>query len=238
MQTINRQTTLGIVGGLGPLASAEFLRTIYEQSLGEREQHSPAVLMYSDPSFPDRTESFLAGSTDALLDRLVTALEGLRELGASKFVLCCVTIHYLLPKLPEHLRSRVVSLIDVAFDQLAHVRRKHLLICSSGSAKLGLFHNHPRWESVKPYIVVPDESDQHRIHYELINSVKRNRNLSELAPTIESLLAKYKVNSFIAGCSEIHLLAKLFESSNGNHQGLSCVDPLTTIAKNLAEGAL
>ena len=54
---------LGIVGGLGPMASAEFLKTVYEYGIGENEQDAPIVLMYSDPTFPDRTESFLAGES-------------------------------------------------------------------------------------------------------------------------------------------------------------------------------
>ncbi len=36
MNEYNEQEILGIVGGLGPLASAEFLKTIYEHSLDER----------------------------------------------------------------------------------------------------------------------------------------------------------------------------------------------------------
>ena len=54
---------LGVVGGMGPLASAEFVKTIYEHSLGEREQASPTVLMHSDPTFPDRTQLLPCGRT-------------------------------------------------------------------------------------------------------------------------------------------------------------------------------
>lgn len=48
---------LGVLGGMGPLASAEFLKTIYECSVAGGEQRSPSVIMYSDPTFPDRTEA-------------------------------------------------------------------------------------------------------------------------------------------------------------------------------------
>ena len=48
---------LGVLGGMGGLASAEFVKTVYEISGEgvEQEQAGPVVLMYSDPAFPDRT---------------------------------------------------------------------------------------------------------------------------------------------------------------------------------------
>src|SRR4051794_23649290 len=78
------ENVLGIVGGLGPLASAEFLKTIYKQSPREREQEAPRVLLYSDPTFLDRTEALLNGSDSQLLDQLVEALTRLRHIGASR----------------------------------------------------------------------------------------------------------------------------------------------------------
>ena len=47
--------SLGILGGMGPLTSAEFLKTIYEVNISGPEQDAPACVLYSDPSVPDRT---------------------------------------------------------------------------------------------------------------------------------------------------------------------------------------
>src|SRR5262245_55746021 len=104
-----KREILGIVGGIGPLASAEFVKTIYEESVGELEQASPIVFMHSDPTFPDRTQSLLAGESEPLLLKLIEALNRLRGLGASRIVICCVTIHFLLPRLPAELRRRIIS---------------------------------------------------------------------------------------------------------------------------------
>src|SRR5690348_3990253 len=123
---------VGVLGGVGPLASAEFLRTIYEFGIRQREQDSPRVIMYSDPSFPDRTESLLSGETEQLLARLTAALQRLCDAGASRIIVCCVTLHYLLPQLPGHLRGRVISLIDVALGAVAEMQGRQLLFCSTG----------------------------------------------------------------------------------------------------------
>jgi aspartate racemase len=234
---MEKKEILGIVGGMGPLASAEFVKTIYEQSVGGQEQASPTVLLHSDPTFPDRTQSLLTGEYEPLLRKLIEALNVLHELGASRIVICCVTIHYLLPRLPAELRSRIISLLDVIFGLVAENRRRHLLISTDGSRKLRVYEQHAQWDILKDRIVMPDEKDQRLIHNDIIYQIKRNRDVRELAPILESLLLKYDLDSFIAGCTEIHLLAKHFISAGYNAR-LGCFDPLIAIAKDVTQGKL
>src|SRR5215216_286015 len=140
---MDRQTNvLGILGGLGPLASAEFVKTIYEHCEGECEQEWPAIVMLSDPAFPDRTEAFVRGEDDLLLERLVKSLCRLREMGAERTVVCCVTLHHLLPGLPLYLREHVLSLLDVIFADLARYGGRHLLLCSNGTRQMRIFQRH------------------------------------------------------------------------------------------------
>ena len=216
---------IGIVGGLGPRASAEFVRTIYEQWQPEREQETPRVVLYSDPTFPDRTEAVLKGREDELLDRLVNVLTQLHQLGASQFVICCITIHNLLPRLPNDLRSRTISLLDVIFDAVANSHKRHLLFCTTGARQLRLYEEHERWADTAALFVMPDALDQQEIH-RLIYRIKQNQHVAKEHHLVESLLNKYGVTSFIAGCTEIHLLASQF--------GPRCLDPLTEIARQLA----
>lgn len=229
-----RRPVLGILGGLGPLASSEFIKTIYEYSINELEQDSPIILMHSDPTFPDRTDTLLTGSGDDMLSRLTQALQGLLESGAPRVVICCVTMHYLLPRLPPELREKVVSLVDVVFEDLLKTRSKHLLFCSAGARKLEIFQSHDSWRLAKDFIILPDDGDQRLIHRDLIYQIKKNCNAAKLAPIVESLLSKYSTDSFIAGCTEMHLMAKHFMSSNGNGGRVRCIDPLIAIAGHLA----
>ncbi|HEX8174909.1 MAG TPA: aspartate/glutamate racemase family protein [Pyrinomonadaceae bacterium] len=226
---------LGIIGGLGPLASSEFLKTIYEYTLNQQEQGAPFVMMYSDPSFPDRTEALLNGQTDLMLAELLRALERLNDLGASKFVICCVTMHHLLPRLPARFRTRLLSLLDIIFAEVLLSGKKHLLLCSSGTRQLQIFQNHDLWKHAHDYFVLPEEQDQKAVH-ELIYQIKRNYEVAGLAPAVEALLAKYKVSHFVAGCTEFHLLAKYFaRAADEGRRGCRCLDPLTIIAKRMAE---
>ena len=222
---MNYTQPLGVVGGMGPLASAEFLKTIYEVCIDGREQEAPIVFLYSNPTVPDRTECLLNGLRDPLLGSVVQALRQLHAMGAARTLICCVTAHGLLPHLPDDLRSRLISLLDVIYATVEQRRQRHLLICSNGTRKLGLFQEHPSWPSVSDYIVVPDDSDQNALH-KMIYRVKQCSDPEEAMPYVKSLLRKYGVDSFIAGCTEMHLFARRFDN---------CIDPLTIVAKQLAK---
>jgi aspartate racemase len=226
---------LGIVGGMGPLASAEFVRTVYEYGLGEREQLSPTVLLYSDPTFPDRTDAFMSGNDTPLLEKLIDVITRLDRLGVEKVLICCMTIHYLVPRLPEALRSKIISPLDEIFEAVEQSPKESLLICSTGTRKLNLFESHPKWTKLGQRILLPSEKDQESIHRDLIYPMKLNPELSDSFPVLDSVLKRYKVDSFIAGCSEIHMLAKSFLASKEYGAFYSCVDPFATIARRVSE---
>jgi aspartate racemase len=229
---------VGVLGGMGGLASAEFLRTIYETEVGEREQDGPVVMLYSDPTFPDRTEAFLAGREEVVLEPLLRAMERLRGSGASWVVMCCVTLHHLLPRLPPELGERVVSLLDVLMEELANARGRYLLVCSTGARQLGLFDRHPRWDEVRDRVILADPDDQRRIHHDLIYPVKRNAGMDGLVRLLDELIDRYAADGFLVGCSEVHVLARHYFATLDPERRRACIDPLAAVAHAIRGGTL
>lgn len=223
---------LGILGGMGPLSSAEFLKTIYECTLGDLEQDSPTVVMLSEPAFPDRTTAFLAGEDDSVLEMLVPALERLRHAGATRTVMCCMTVHHLLPRVPQELRERVVSMPRLLTELLLESRGRHLLVCSSGTRAFRLLEREPLWERVRDRVVLAGDEDQAVIHRDLIYPMKRPCDLDAQAALLERMLDRYDADGFVVGCSEVHILAKHLRASGG--RAWSCVDGFRHIAEGLA----
>lgn len=224
---------LGILGGMGPLASAEFLKTIYEYNIrGEHEQEFPKVVLHSDPSFPDRTEVLLRGEYDSLLEKLIADMYRLCASDVSRIVICCITSHYLLSELPDELKKRVISLTDVILEKAVERKTRHLMLCSTGTWKLMIFQNHSLWPLSKDYIVFPDETDQNAVH-DMIYQIKSGSRLNKCMDFLYSLLSKYETDFFIAGCTEIHLLNKKLISLRSNPGNEICIDPLIIIAKYL-----
>jgi len=225
-----RGEVLGIVGGIGPLASAEFVRTVYRRTSWDREQDAPRVLMDSNPAFPDRTSAFLAGEEDSVLPMLEEVLNGLVGLGATRLLICCMTAHHLLPRLSAELRQKIVSVPEVIVSQLRRATGRYLVLCTNGTRYLSLFERQPGWEGVADRVVFPNAADQDLVHHGVIYQIKRMADPASLAPVVASLRERYGADGFVVGCSEIHLLA------NHLHAGAEhpeCIDPFLAIASSL-----
>ncbi len=226
---------LGILGGMGPMASAEFLQSIYEFNASDREQESPACILYSDPTFPDRTEAIFKGTEELLIERLVEALENLGKLGASKIAIACVTLHYFLPKIPLPLQNQVVSLVEVIVEEVLKSKTRYLLLCTKGTRKAEILQKSQNWSAIEPYVVLPNDEDQAVIH-DCIYKIKSQNSqpaVIEYSNYLETLLEKYQVEGFIAGCTEFHLVTKyLIKSPQQSRKTYRLIDPLLTLATN------
>lgn len=220
---------LGILGGMGPLASAEFLKTIYEYGISDLEQRSPVCILYSDPTFPDRTQAIVNAKEALLTSALVNALDKLVQLGASKIVIVCITSHHLLPHLAPYLRDKILCLVGLIIEEVARAQKRHLLLCSSGARQARVFESHRNWQSVEKLVVLPDDKDQRAIHG-IIYRMKQNRLDDAIVEELEALRRKYRADALIAGCTEFHLLSKfLIKRELQPHM---ITDPLLILAQN------
>jgi aspartate racemase len=228
---------LGILGGMGPLASAEFLKTIYRLNISGCEQEAPSCVLLSDPSFPDRTEAILEGSTGILAARLTSALEELSSRGAERIVIACVTIHHVLPDVPERLRRKVVSLLDLIAEEVRAARQPHLLLATTGTRTARIFERHAGWDSIADCIRLLDDDDQYRMH-EWIYHLKRSEPTEGCLAWLESLAPRYGTDRFIFACTELHLLLEPLSRSNGIIQASRIIDPLLSVARDFHKLAL
>ncbi len=225
---------LGILGGLGPLASLEFLRTIYECNLhGPAEQDYPNVLLHSLSAVPDRTQALLNNREQALEDSLVKNLRALHAAGAAKIVICCFTSHSLVCRLPQDVCEKLVSLVDLTARELIARQEQSLLLASLGSYQRQVFRSTEDGVRAQDYIVEPHDEDKIFIHRLIYEGLKPGKDVAPVYAAVRGLLGKYKLSSFIAGCTEFHLLSRHINTHA--IPDITFVDPLFSIARRLDE---
>lgn len=226
---------LGIVGGMGPLASAELVASLYRLNPTRREQDAPACALLSDPSFPDRTAAIVGGDADALEEltrRLGSAVESLVALGASRVVVACFTVHRVLPELPRELRERVVSLVDLVVGELLVDPRPRLVLATTGSRQGGVFTGHSRWPAVEASVRWPEPADQEALH-ERLYRLKQGEPPAGAVPFVRDLRQRYGTRGLVFGCTELHLLYRHLAPEDA----AGVVDPLATVARRFSEVA-
>lgn len=232
---------VGVVGGMGPLASAEFVRTVYRSVAYATEQQSPRMLLWSDPLVVDRTEAIESGRLDDLRAALEHSVSRLVDAGCGRVVVACVTAHIVLDRLPAALAARCVSLVDVVFDELATRPGPHLLLCTRGTARAGLFTADPRFPSLAGRLRLPSAAEQEKLHEHLYR-LKRGADPSAAARYLrEEVLPRHQVTSYVAGCTELHLLTGLLtgdETAPRSDRPEVVLDPLEVVARRITEGTL
>ena len=85
--------TLGVLGGMGPAACAEFLRILARDCPAKDDSQHPKIIMLSDPETPDRSNGIMGLGPDPLPVIRKNLLQ-LAEWGADVLAVPCNTAHY------------------------------------------------------------------------------------------------------------------------------------------------
>jgi aspartate racemase len=198
---------LGVLGGMGPLASAQFMVRLTLLTPARRDQdHIPAVL-WSDPRVPDRTAARLAGGEDPL-PWLIRGLRGLEAAGCGAVAMPCNTAHGWFEAMRAATRLPILHIVDAAAEEL---RRQGIasgpigVMGTAGTLAMRLYQD--RLERLGYTCLTPDEATMERLVTPAIAEVKANRVGAAYAPLAEAaraLMAR-AAGAVVLGCTEIPL---------------------------------
>ena len=90
--------TIGILGGMGPLATADLFQKITLLTEAETDRDHIRVYIDSNANIPDRTAAILNSGPDPVPE-MASALRNLEACGADCVIMPCNTAHYFLPRL-------------------------------------------------------------------------------------------------------------------------------------------
>src|SRR4051812_44587909 len=109
---------LGVLGGMGPLASAQFMVRLTLLTPAEQDQaHIPSVL-WSDPRVPPRTAARLGGG-EGPLPALLRGLRGLEAAGCGAIAIPCNTAHGWFAAMQAATPLPILHIVDAAAADLA-----------------------------------------------------------------------------------------------------------------------
>lgn len=198
---------LGVLGGMGPLASAQFMVRLTLLTPARRDQdHIPAVL-WSDPRVPDRTAARLAGGEDPL-PWLIRGLRGLEAAGCGAVAMPCNTAHGWFEAMRAATRLPILHIVDAAAEEL---RRQGIasgpigVMGTAGTLAMRLYQD--RLERLGYTCLTPDEATMERLVTPAIAEVKANRVGAAYAPLAEAARALMArgAGAVVLGCTEIPL---------------------------------
>ncbi|TIP05248.1 MAG: aspartate/glutamate racemase family protein [Mesorhizobium sp.] len=219
---------LGIIGGLGPLASADFYFKLTRMTEALRDnEHVPSVLL-SVPQLPDRTEAILAGH-DGPLAPLRAGIATLNELGVACIAMPCNTAHHWYDKLAADSRAEIIHIGDAVTAEIRRSldRGRVANLATRGTRVSGFYQN--RISAAGFEVCVPAVAEfQERVD-SAIMLVKAGSIAQAAAETERALHLAQMAGAEVAllGCTELSVVA----ASLGDTNGLVVVDSNAALAR-------
>ena len=208
--------TIGILGGMGPEATADCFDKIIKHTPAVSDQDHLRVVIDSNPKVPDRTAAII-GDGQSPVPVLVAGCRALERAGADFIIIPCVSAHVFLADVQEQIKLPILSIFDVVAEAIVrdYFDIKTVgLMGTTGTISGGLLQERLKQDGIRT--VVPDDEMQSTVMaavYDIKNSdADRSRAeiRTDLVAVAESLAARKPegAQGIIAGCTEIPLVLR------------------------------
>ncbi len=222
----DRPPLLGILGGMGPLATVDLMRKIIERTPARSDADHMPMLVANFPQIPARLAAW-ARRDDTPLAPMIAALNILETGGATLGVIACNTAHLWFEAMQASTR---VPLLHIADASIAALRqRKPLprtvgLLATSPTLEGRLYH--ARLEAAGFVALAPDEATQRALVDTAIEAVKRNDldGARTLARGAAAALLAAGADCLLLGCTEMPI------ALDGSAFMADSVDPTAALA--------
>ena len=200
--------TLGVIGGLGPMATAAFLELVTKMTKAGCDQEHLHVLIDSEPRTPDRT-GFLLGTGSA--DPYPFLLRGgrnVKSIGAEVLAMPCNTAHAFYDRLLEELQLPFVHMLRETALTLKEAGMETAgLMATRGTVATRLYQN--ELDRVGIRTVTQTEDGQKRTDHLIFKNIKANLPAQmDLFFEAEAGLRNAGAQVIVLGCTELSVIKK------------------------------
>ena len=196
---------LGIIGGLGPMATAYFLRLIVEMTAAETDQEHIEVLLHSKPQIPDRTRYILGLSEENPMPDLLAVGKSLTAQGAEVIAIPCITAHFFQKQLEKEIGCHIIHAIEETAKYLKQENITHVgIMATTGTIENQLFQ-----EILGKYGIVcsvPEKEGQDMVMHIIYDDVKAGKPIEmQLFTDVSEALFADGAQVILLGCTELSM---------------------------------
>ena len=199
---------LGILGGVGPLATAYFMELIINKTPARRDQDHIPMIVYNDPQIPDRTAYILDKSRENPCPEMVKVAGWLERAGADFIAIPCNTAHYFYDAINEAVAVPVLNIME----ETAHAVMKAVgqgatigLLATEGTVSSGVFQSF--FEKSGLTTLTPDPKNQQKLMELIYDGVKTSHpyNPQDFCDIAERL-HNAGCAAVVVGCTELSVI--------------------------------
>lgn len=216
---------LGVIGGMGPLATAYFYERIIKRTKATKDQEHLDMMIYSKASIPDRTDYILGKGQDPT-PSLIEAAINLEKAGATYLAMPCNTAHYFYDNIANSVSIPFVNMIEETAKKLKEKGIKAVtLLSTEGTVRGNVYKNTLTKYDIK--LICLEEKERDSIQ-KLIYAVKEG-DFENLEDKAQVLLSLGREGAVILGCTELSVLKEMLSLAE------NYIDPLEILCDKVIE---
>lgn len=199
---------LGVLGGLGPMASAYFLQLVIQMSEAQTDQEHIEVILHSKPQIPDRTRYILGQSSDNPVPQMVQAGKGLAAQGAELLAIPCITAHYFQEQLEAQIGVPILNAIEETAFYLKQAGIVRVgLLATDGTLSSRLFQRCLAQHGIS--CITPQDEDQRAVMHLIYDNVKAGKPVEfPLFEAVSERLFAQEAQVILLACTELSLIKR------------------------------
>lgn len=224
------EKTLGILGGLGPLATVYFMDMIVKMTEAKKDQDHISMIVLNHAAIPDRTDFILDASKPNPLPMMIEDAEKLQSAGADYIVMPCNTAHFFYEQIQKNIEIPMLNIIEETVKEAcAKGVGKLGILATKGTVSAGSYQR--MCEKYGIEWAVPSLQDEQSLMNIIYNQVKAGKeiNITEFLKIIENMKAD-GCDAVTLGCTELSVINKDFALGRDD-----VIDSLEVLAKRSIE---
>ena len=232
---MKQHPVLGIIGGMGPEATVEFMARLIKATPARDDADHLHMIVDNNPKIPSRIAALLEGNGESPEPELVRMAKGLQASGATFLAMPCNTAHGYADAIAHAVSIPLINMVEQTVRAASAMPLRHRsigLLASTAVQKLGLYHAAFAQQSIS--VTLPAAQGG---LMDVIKAVKRG----DTGPTVRTAftgvaqqLIDQDIDMLLIACTELSVLA---DSIPNGKPVLDSLDVLRDVVLKHAEEA-
>lgn len=221
-------TSLGVIGGMGPKATSVFFDKVIEHTVADRDQEHIDMIILNHATLPDRTSVILANQGEVFLQAVAKDLQLLEAAGVQNIAIPCNTSHYFYDAMQQMTSINIINMVDETLKEIYNIHGEDCkigILATNGTVSSGVYRS--GCEKYSMQLHEPNEAIQEHVMDIIYNKVKRNLPVEsgEFEGIINQLLVDDNCNCVIIACTELSCIPI------GETVSKYCVDAMSVLVE-------
>ena len=199
---IDRETTIGILGGMGPYATNFFLKRILDLTPVELDRDHFRTIIDNNVKIPSRTRA-IKYNEQSPVNEIVQSINNLGKIGCSFVMLPCNSAHYFYNEVSEEIEIPWLNMIEIVSSKILDLSYTKPLILG------GYITTQKKvYSQYLPKSVYLSENENRMIE-SIIEKIKIKNSLDKNSEkTIKNIIKNYdgSIDSILLGCTELPIV--------------------------------